>query len=93
MRFWVLWGFDAVVAAVGLGFFLAGLADRSVSSFNAPLWAALLVFLAGVLGGSLLLRSAGHPSVATGLLLVLALPALLGGILLLLMILLNPRWN
>src|SRR5215217_3048043 len=35
MAFWLLWGFDALIAAVVLYFFFAGLADGSVSSFNA----------------------------------------------------------
>jgi hypothetical protein len=38
MKFWMLWGWDALIASVFVYFFLVGLADGSVSSFNAGLW-------------------------------------------------------
>lgn len=93
MRFWILWGFDALVAGIAVAFFFVGLADGSVSSFNILTWTVLLAALGAVLGGSLWLRSSGHPSAATGLLFVLAVPAFLGGTFLVLLVVLNPRWN
>ena len=93
MAFWILWGIDAVVAAIFVVFFFIGLGDGSVSSFNIVLWAGILIALAGVLGGSLALRAAGHRGAAIALLALLAIPALLGGLLLLAAIILQPRWN
>jgi hypothetical protein len=53
MKFWILWGWDALIAAVFVYFFLAGLADGSVSSFNMGLWLVTLGVLAVVMLGSL----------------------------------------
>lgn len=74
MKFWVLWGWDALIAAVFLYFFFAGLADGSVSSFNMGLWLVTLAILAIVMLGSLLLRSSNRMVLAVTLLLVLAIP-------------------
>ena len=46
MKFWIAWAIDAVVAAIAVCFFLVGLADGSVSSFNIALWACILLVLA-----------------------------------------------
>ncbi len=32
--FWILWGIDAIVALIAVYFFIVGLSDGSVSSFN-----------------------------------------------------------
>ncbi len=93
MKFWLLWGFDALVTLVVLYFFLAGLADGSVSSFNLGLWLTILLILAGVMVGSLAFRSAGHPVIATAILLVLAVPGLLYALFLLVALIAAPRWN
>lgn len=93
MIFWLLWGFDALIGAVIVYFFVSGLAKGSVSSFNMGLWLALLLGLAGILGGGLALRAAGRASVAIPLLLLLAVPAVLAGVLLVAALILKPRWN
>jgi hypothetical protein len=93
MKFWILWGFDALITLVALYFFVLGLMDGSVSSFNMGLWAAILLALAGIMGGSLLLRFSGHPTAAAILLAVLAVPGLLAGLFFLLILILKPRWN
>ena len=93
MAFWILWGIDAVVAAIFVLFFLIGIGDGTVSSFNIALWAGTLIALAGVLGGSLALRAAGHRALGMVLLSLLAVPAVLGGLFLLAAIILQPRWN
>ena len=54
--FWVLWGFDAVIALIFLYFFFVGLADGSVSSFNGGLWFLILAGLGAILLGSYWLR-------------------------------------
>jgi hypothetical protein len=91
--FWLAWGIDAVVASVALWFFVVGLGDGSVSSFNAGIWFVLLAGIAAVLGGSLWLRAAGRRRLALALALVLALPGALAGLLLLAVVIAQPRWN
>jgi len=93
VKFWIPWAIDAIVAAVAVFFFLLGIVDGSVSSFNIVLWAGLLLGLAALLGGSLWLRGKGHPGIALALLWVLAVPALGAGALILLLVVAPPRWN
>jgi hypothetical protein len=91
--FRILFGFDSLVALVALYFFVVGLADGSVSSFNILLWLALLAGIATILGGSLLLNSRGHRGPANALLSVLAFPGFCFALFLLLVLILQPRWN
>jgi len=93
MMFWILWGINAIIALVAVVFFLIGLADGSVSSFNMALWLAILLALAGILRGSHALRAAGRAGMANGLLMLLAIPGVLAGLLLLAALILQPRWN
>ena len=93
MIFWILWSIDAVVAAVFVYFFVIGLSDGSITSFNMKLWMFILLIAAALLGGSHALRRAGKGSLASILLGVVALPAVLFGIFMLVTIILNPRWN
>lgn len=93
MRFWFLWGIDALIAAIILYFFFAGLADGSVSMFNIGLWLAIIAALAGVVGGSLWLRSTGRRSLASIVLLILAVPGVLFALFFVVLILSHPRWN
>ena len=93
MKFWFLWGFDAVVALVVVYFFVWGLIDGSVSGFNIGLWLTLLAIVAGVMVGGYLLRGAGHPVLATLVLLILGIPGFLYGLFVLLMLVMKPRWN
>jgi len=93
MKFWFLWGIDALIAALVLYFFFLGIADGSVSAFNIGLWLAILAALAGVVGGSLWLRSAGKRGLATVVLLILAVPGLLFALFFIVLLITNPRWN
>ena len=93
MKFWMLWGWDALIGLVILYFFFGGLADGSVSSFNMGLWLVILAVLAAVMWGSLLLRYNGRPIAAVVVLLLLALPGVLFALFFLLIILTAPRWN
>ena len=86
--FWTLFGIGSAVFLVLLGFFLAGLGDRSVSSFNIAIWLPLVGVPAAVLWGGLRLKAAGRPGLAAALLALLAVPGLLvGGWVLLLLVL------
>ena len=91
--FRILFGIDALAAAVVLSFFAWGLADGSVSSSNVLLWLAMLGAPAAVLGGSLALRARGQRRTANLLLSLLAAPALLLGGFFLLLIAVPGRWN
>ena len=93
MIFWTLWGIDALVAAILIVFFVIGLADGSVSSFNIRLWLALLGAGAALLCGTPLLHGAGRASLAQTLLGIVAVPAVATGLLLLAALVLKPRWN
>jgi hypothetical protein len=89
----VLLAIDAAAAAVILYFFVIGLADGSVSSFNGALWAATLASVAAILGGGALLNAKGQRGLAIVLLLVLAIPAALFGLFVLAMIVAQPNWR
>jgi len=91
--FWFLWAVDAIVAALVVFFFLVGIADGSVSSFNAHLWALMLAGVGGVVLGSLQLRARGRLQMATKLLWLLAAPGLGIGFFFLVLIVTHPRWN
>ena len=91
--FRILWGIDAVVALVVVYFFFVGIGDGSVSSFNMGLWLLILSVLAIVLGGSLWLRQKQQPVLANLLLSVVAVPGIVYGLFVLLLVVTNPHWQ
>ena len=91
--FWILWGFDAAIAAVVVFFFLWGLADGTVSSFNIVLWLGMLAAVGTVVGGSLALQRSGRARAAFPLLMLLAFPGLAFVVFFLALIVLQPSWN
>ncbi len=91
--FRILFTIDAAVALVALYFFAIGIGDGSVSSFNITLWLALLGGIAAVLVVGLALNARGRRKAACAVLSILALPGLLGGLLVLGLIVAQPRWN
>ena len=93
MAYRILWGFDAVVATIFVFYFVVGLADGSVSSFNIVLWALILGALAVVLGGARALLASGRDKFAIALLCVVAVPGALMGLFYLLILVTQPRWN
>ena len=93
LLFRILLAVDALAAAVIVYFFFVGLADGSVSSFNGGLWFAILAALAVIIGGGWLLNASGKRGPAIALLLVLAIPAVLFGLFMLIIVIANPRWN
>jgi hypothetical protein len=86
----VLLGIDAAIVGVLLYFFLAGLAEGTVTSFNMALWLGLLIGVAAVLAGGIVLRVTKLRRLANVLLLVLAIPGVLIAVLLLAFIVLHP---
>jgi hypothetical protein len=93
MLFRILLGLDIVAAAIVVYFFLIGLVDGSVSSFNMGLWLAMLVGVAAVIGAGIALRRNGHTKLANLVLLVLAIPTFLYGLFVLVVIFSGARWN
>jgi hypothetical protein len=91
--FWLAWTIDALVALVFVAFFLIGIGDGTVSSFNIVLWLVTLAVVGGVTGGSFALRSAGKRIPSLILALALAVPGLLVGLFFLVLILGNPDWR
>jgi hypothetical protein len=91
--FRILWAFDFLIALVALYFFFAGLADGSVSSFNAGLWSLVLLGLGIVVLGGLALRSAGYPGLAYAALLTLAVPGAAFVLYFLALVLSGPTWH
>jgi hypothetical protein len=91
--FWILWGFDGIIALVILYFFIIGLADGSITSANLGLWFLILFLVAGIMGGSLLLKTYGHLTTARIVLFLMALPGFIYLLFILLVVLGKPRWN
>ena len=79
-----------VVAAV---FFVIGLADGSVSSFNIGLWLGLLSVMFLSLWAGHLLYARSKVALAIAALAVTAVPGVLAALSVLLILVLQPRWN
>ncbi len=82
-----------LTAAVIVVFFVIGIADGSVSSFNIVLWLGILAATVAVLSLGWFLHSRGKPGLASAVLAILAVPGLLYALFLLLVVLTQPRWN
>ena len=93
MKFWFPWSVSALVAATFVVFFLIGIADGSVSSFNILLWIGTLAVVAGCVGGSFWLRQRGQALPSILLSWVLAVPGLFALLFFGLVLVLQPRWN
>lgn len=91
--FWIVWGFDALLSLIVLYFFFVGLADGSVSSFNMGLWLMILAIIGAVMLGSLWMKSNNYLSLAKIILGIFAVPGLLYGLFILIMMTGNGRWN
>lgn len=93
IAFRVLWGVDVIAALIGVAFFFIGLGDGTVSSFNIVLWLALLGGLAVIVFGSRALHSSGQRWPALALAGVLAFPALLFALMMVVAVGTGARWN
>ncbi|HEX7072168.1 MAG TPA: hypothetical protein VF190_15250 [Rhodothermales bacterium] len=89
----ITFGIAAVTAAVVVFFFFVGIADGTVSSFNMGIWLMLLGGTAAVLLGGRALHRKGHNGAAIAVLSLLAVPALLYALFMLLVILSGESWN
>ena len=84
---------SVVTNAVAIVFFVVGVGDGSVASFNIVRWVALLAGAGLSLWAGRSLRARGRFGPAIAALSVSALPALVGGVFLLLLLVTQPRWN
>jgi hypothetical protein len=74
-------------------FFLIGIADGSVSSFNLVLWLALLAAMGLSLWAGLALRAKGKFGPAVAALAFTAIPGIAAGLFILILLVAQPRWN
>lgn len=93
MFFRLLIALNALVAAGVLFFFLWGLSDGTVSSFNGGLWLALLAVTVLSFGGGNVAYAKNNRVVSAILLSILALPGIAFLFIILVLLLTNPRWN
>ena len=90
--FRIVWGIDVIVALVALAFFVWGINDGSVSSYNMALWVGILAALTIVVFGSRALHLKERRVLATLVAAVPAVPALLYGFLIVAMTVGGTRW-
>ena len=93
MAYKLVFGFDVLVALVFVYFFVIGVGDGSVSSFNIVLGLGLLATLAAVRIGGNRLNAAGKPKLALALLAIVTVPGLLYVLFFGAILVLQPRWN
>ena len=84
--FWILWSIDALITLVLVFFFFIGLGDGTVSSDNGILWLVLLIGLTALLLGGYWLSTHQYRLAATLLMALLAVPGILYGLFMLLMV-------
>ena len=77
---------DVLVCLVITGFFLFGVADGSIGSYNIAMWVPLVAIPAAMLFVGMQLKEKGRTGAATALLAALAIPGLLGAAFVVLMI-------
>jgi hypothetical protein len=91
--FWALTAVNAMAGAVIFYFLVEGLGDGSVSADNASLWLMLVALPVATIGLGLRLKSQGRVGLAVLVLLPLALPALIYGLFLVMILVLQPDFR
>lgn len=92
--FWIVWTMVAIATLIAFYFFIVGLGDGSIGSFNMGIWMLLMIGLPLLLAGTYWLKNHHYIKLAIGLLIIPALPILGYFIFLLVVILSGPvRWN
>jgi Na+/melibiose symporter-like transporter len=89
----IFWVIDVITTAVILFFFVIGLGDGSVSSYNIALWAAMIILPIALLIGSYILKTKSRLKQANWLLAIMAVPVFLFFLFYVVLILSNPKWN
>jgi hypothetical protein len=91
--FYFLFAVDTLAALAVVYFFVVGVAEGSVSSFNIALWLTILAAVAAVIGGGFTLNRYGRRSAAKLVLAILGVPALLYGLFIVLLVVMQPNWH
>jgi hypothetical protein len=91
--FRIVWTIAVIVALVAVFFFVWGVQDGSVSSFNIVLWIGFLTALGAIVFGSRAMHRKGHRALGTLIAALPAVPALLYGVVILVMMFSGSRWN
>lgn len=91
--FRIVWSLAIVLLAIAVTFFAIGIGDESVSEDNLLLWLGLLAALAAIVVGGRLLAGRRHLGLATALVLLPVIPAVLYGIVILVGMMTGARWN
>ena len=91
--FMVLFVCSALTCAVAGTFFVIGIGDGTVSSFNIGLWSALLSVMGLSLWAGHALRAKGKPALAIAALAITAVPGLVAALFVLLLLVTQPNWQ
>lgn len=91
--FGILFAINVAAGLAALAFFIIGLGDGTVTSFNILIWAAMLGVLFSMPWAAWLMRLRGRERLGTLLLLPVALPALAAGAMVLVMIVSPPDFR
>lgn len=83
----------AIVAAVAVAFFVIGVADGTVSSFNIVMWIGLLAVIGALLFAGIRLRASGRTKSAVVVLSILGLPGVLFALSFVVLVASGVRWN
>ena len=93
IMFGTLFAINVAAGLVALAFFIIGLGDGTVTSFNILIWAAMLGVLFSMPWAAWAVRLRGRARLGTLLLLPVALLAVLGGVMILVMIVSPLNWR
>lgn len=93
MAFRILWIINALPAAIFVYFFIAGVADGTVSSANMLLWLMVLAACFAILAGSFALHKAGRLGLANLVLAPGAIGAVLAALFFMIVMGSGARWN
>jgi hypothetical protein len=84
---------SALTTLVAVAFFVIGIGDGSVSSFNLALWLGLLSVMVLSIWAGYALHARARVSLAIAALAVTAVPGILAALFVLLLLVTQPRWN
>ncbi|SFV28009.1 hypothetical protein [Hyphomicrobium facile] len=84
---------DIAALVLALYFFVVGIADGSVSSFNILLWLGVLGGISAIIAVGYTLKTNERRGPANAVLAVLALPAIAAALFVVTLLIAQPRWN
>ena len=84
---------DVAALFLALYFFVVGIADGSVSSFNILLWLGVLGGISAIIAVGYTLKTNERRGPANAVLAVLALPSIAAALFVVTLLIAQPRWN